>query len=279
MNLSDYELRRPGDRPGATPPPPRAGLVVAALLVLALVALGGAYWYLWRRPAAQPAAKASPPAAASHDDAPAAPLGGQPEAIDVPPLDQSDPIVQELVRTLSTHPSVVAWLATNGLIRNFTVVVDNIASGQTPAKHLKVLRPSSGFTTIGQGPGRRIDPRSYDRYNAIADAVASVDAQGAARVYATLKPRIEEANSELGAESFDRKLEQAMVLLIRTNVPEGSDRVEPKGGEAYQFADPRLESLSNAQKLLLRMGPRNAHIVQNKLREIALALGIPPERL
>jgi hypothetical protein len=48
---------------------------------------------------------------------------------------------------------------------------------------------------------------------------------------------------------------------------------------AYTYADPALESLSHAQRQLLRMGPRNIRIVQAKLREIAGFLGIPEESL
>jgi len=40
-----------------------------------------------------------------------------------------------------------------------------------------------------------------------------------------------------------------------------------------------LEGLTAAQKQLLRTGPRNVRIIQSSLRQIALALGIPPERL
>jgi len=47
----------------------------------------------------------------------------------------------------------------------------------------------------------------------------------------------------------------------------------------YAYADQRLESLTPAQKQLLRTGPRNVRIIQTSLRQIALALGIPPERL
>lgn len=47
----------------------------------------------------------------------------------------------------------------------------------------------------------------------------------------------------------------------------------------HGFADPDLEALPAAQKQLLRMGPRNVRIIQSSLREIALALGIPAERL
>jgi hypothetical protein len=280
MDLKDYELRADGESTPPEPGPsrPRVGIVVALLLIVA--ALGAGYWYLLRpstTPESQaPAVKSeSAPARAE----PASPLGAEPEPVEVPPLDESDGVVRDLVRQLSTHPRVLAWLATDGLIRNFSVVVENIANGQTPAKHLQVLRPSASFATTGTGTDIRIDPASYDRYTPIADAVASVDAQAAARVYATLKPRLEEAHRELNPEPFDRTLERAIVRLLDTPIPPGGEQLIPKGAGAYQFADPGLEALSPAQKLLLRMGPRNARIVQDKLREIAHALGVPDERL
>jgi hypothetical protein len=50
--------------------------------------------------------------------------------------------------------------------------------------------------------------------------------------------------------------------------------VVDKGG-VYPFADPKLESLGEVEKHLLRMGPRNAGVVQGKARELLAALGLP----
>ena len=198
----------------------------------------------------------------------------------LPPLDDSDALVRTLVQALSASPAVMAWLPTNGLIRNFTVVVTNIADGATPAKHLSVLRPSQPFRIVERDATVTVDPRSYDRYTRIADAIASVDPAAAARLYATLKPRIEEAHRDLGSpdQSFDRTLERAIVALLETPVVDAPARLTPEG-IGYAYADDRFESLSAAQKQLLRMGPRNARIVKARLREIALALGIAPTRL
>src|SRR5262249_41954725 len=125
------------------------------------------------------------------------------------------------------------------------------------------------------------DPRSYQRYHALTEAVASIDARGAASLYATLKPRIEEAGRELGLRDapFDRTLERAIVLLLETPVRSGPARLRQHGGVGFAFANPDEENLAPAQKQLLRMGPDNARVVQAKLRDIALALGIPAERL
>jgi hypothetical protein len=186
-----------------------------------------------------------------------------------------------LVQGLTESRAVMTWLPTTGLIRNFTVVVANIADGATPAKQLKVLRPQGPFRIMPRGSTTVVDPRSYDRYSTIADAVASVDPAGAARLYATLKPRIEDAQRDLGsADTFDHTLERAIVALLNTPVLDGSEALKPKGkGIGYGYADERLESLTPAQKQLLRMGPRNVRVIKAKLHDIALALGIPPAHL
>ena len=281
---NDLDLVKPGAGPASpelfSPDPlvPETqarpiGLWIGAAAVI-LAAVVAAYFLL--RSAPPPAAVAVAPAAVE----PVPSLGGPASAVVVPPLDDSDAFVRDLVKALSSHPSIAAWLTTDGLVRNFTVSVVNIAEGNTPAGDLRVLRPAAPFTVVERGEEVVIDPRSYQRYDALAAAAASVDAEGTARLFATLKPRIEEANSELGfsATPFDRTLERAIVLLLQTPVVNDPVRVEPHG-IGYGFADPKLEDLAPAQKQLLRMGPRNVRTVQSALRSIALALGIPAGRL
>lgn len=274
----DFDLRGTETSSGTVEPvPPRPVWPVIAIVLLLLAA--GAGYFLFGRRASSP-----PPSAAATDVKVAQeqvePLGGEPDAIAVPPLDESDSLVRTLVEKLSSHPGVAAWLATRGLIRNFTIVVVNIADGRTPASHLGPIRPAGGFRVIERGRQLVVDPRSYERYDALADAVTSLDPAGSARVYATLKPRIEEAYRELGFPqgSFDAALERAIVSLLATPVMDARVEVAPQG-IVYGYADPRLERLTAAQKHLLRMGPANARRVQGKLRELALALGIPPDRL
>src|SRR3954467_1736833 len=151
---------------------------------LGIAAAGAAYLaFVWRQPAAPSRAAAAAAPAAS----PASPpLGGKGDPVTLPALDASDTLVRTLVQALTESPAVMAWLPTTGLIRNFTVVVSNIADGATPAKQLKVLRPQGPFRIASRGATTTVDPRSYDRYATIADAIASVDPGGAARLYATL---------------------------------------------------------------------------------------------
>jgi len=264
--------------PGGVPPRgPRPVALLATVAVLAL-AIAAAFVYLRRTPPPQPA----PPAAANDTTvtlpAPQAEAG---EQIDLPPLDQSDALVRQLVNRLSSHPTVAAWLMTDGLILNFAVVTSRVANGETPASELKAIGPVGRFRPQSSGSVISIDPASYRRYDRYAQAVASIDARSVARLYATLKPRIGDAYQRLGhgaGEPFDPVLERALVDLLSVPVVEGDVALEPHG-IGYAFADSRLEQLPAAQKQLLRMGPQNVRTIQNKLREIAPYLGIPESRL
>ena len=277
----DYDLRTDSGEPSPagqpTPPDDRPvglwiaiGLLIVGAGIAAYVMFGGRFS---EAPVEQVEA---PPVA----EIPPAPLGTTPAPIAVPPLGESDALVRELVKALSSHPRVAAWLTTDNLIRNFTTVVSNIAEGRSPAGHLTTLRPDTGFKVVERGEDLYVDPASFERYNGLADAAASVDPAGAAKLYSTLKPRIQEAYGELGFpdQNFDHALERTIVLLLNTPVPDPWVRVEPRG-IGYGYADPELEDLSGAQKQLLRLGPRNMRIVQRSLREIALALGVPEGRL
>jgi hypothetical protein len=270
----DYELHKtPSDDFDVAPPRRRAVLWVAGAALL-LAALAGGYFMYSRNRTPEPVAATPAPVEQPQ------PLGGDAAPIAVPPLDETDALVRDLVRSLSSHPLAAAWLATDGLIRNFTVVTVNVSEGKTPAGDLRVLRPAANFAVVERGGNVVIDPRSYQRYDALAAAVEGLDPAGSARVYATLKPRIEEAHGELGLSGtpFDSTLERAIVLLLETPIVNDPVRVEPHG-IGYEFADPRLEDLAPAQKQLLRMGSRNVRTIQSSLREIALALGIPAQRL
>lgn len=266
--LSDYELEKTEEE--SSPASPGAARSRIWWIIAALIVAAGIPVYFWYPQQESQAPVTNAPTIAYR---PVAPRVNAPPTIEVPPLDQSDALVRRLVGTLSSHPLVLAWLATPNLIRTFTVSVENIATGATPARHVRVLRPAGDFRVIDEGEVLRIDPRSYDRYNGLADAVASVDSQGAATLYQTLKPRIEEAYRELGrTDGFETALENALDALVSTPVPGTTVPLVYKGA-LNGFADPRLEQLTAAQKQLLRMGPRNVRLIQEKLRDIGAALG------
>jgi hypothetical protein len=193
----------------------------------------------------------------------------------VPPLDASDDFVRALIRSLSQKPEWAAWLASGDLVRAFVVAVDKVAVGSSPGKELKPAAPAAKFATLGAGRTLRIDPRSYDRYNAMANVVDAIDPEGAARAYRRLRPLLQQAFDELGYTnlSFDDRLAHALGLLVDVPVQEG-DVMLRATSVTFQFADEELEALSPAQKHMLRMGPHNMRLVQTKLRAFARAAGL-----
>jgi Protein of unknown function (DUF3014) len=266
--LSDYELQKT-DEESAPAGPGRTRPRVLWIAAAAIVAAGVPAYFWFPRP---PEASTSTAPTVAYRPLPAAASAAP--AIDVPPLDETDPLVRRLVSALSSHPRVAAWLTTTNLLRTFTVAVENITTGATPARHLRVLRPVGPFRVVEDGEVMHIDPRSYERYDGIADAVASIDAAGAATLYSTLRPRFDEAYRELGhADGFDAALERAIAMLVRIPVPATAVPLVYKGA-LNAFADPRLEELTDAEKQFLRVGPRNMRLIQGKLREIAAALGM-----
>ena len=256
---------------------------------LALVAVGfGAYVLFLRRqpPPTSPAQEAVPPAAApaapvapASPEPPAAPGGGEPESVPattLPPLAESDAVVRELAGGLSQHPGLSGWLSGQGLIQRFVAVVDNLAEGTSPRPHLLFLAPEASFQTVTRNGRLYVDPRSYGRYDGVADVLASLDPRAAVGLYRQLQPLCEEAYRELGHPPgrFDDVLAKAIQTLLATPVVEGEIELTPKV-VTYAFADPRLEALSPAQRHLLRMGPRNVRLIQGELRALAAALGVP----
>lgn len=280
--VDDYPLG-PGHGPSAAPPPRRdSSWRVWIVTVLCLIVAAAAAIYLSRSRGGGESTGSRPAAPASQPAVPTArgPLGPPVEPRDLPPLDLTDPLVRELLRGLSSRPELAAWLASDGLIRNIVASVDAVANGTTPSAHLRRLAPAGPFSAEPRGEDFVIDARSYRRYDGIADTVSTLDADGLARAYATLRPRFQEAYRELGYPdgNFDEAVERAIVRLLETPVMERDVDVRP-APVLYQFTDARLERLAPAQKQLLRTGPRNGRLIQGKLREVAAALRIPADRL
>ena len=201
--------------------------------------LGAAGGYvLWRR------GQTTSPQPATTQPADAVKLRQETTQVPLPPLEATDALVRQLVGGLSSHPVVAAWLATDRLIVNFVVVTGRIADGQTPVAELKAIGPVGASFRVRTSQGRiTIDPASYRRYDRYAQAVSALDAQGAARVYETLKPRVNEADRNFGGTgNFDAELERAIVELLKVPVVDGDVPLR-MAGIGYAFADPRLEGV------------------------------------
>jgi hypothetical protein len=282
-DLDDFDLeptRREAEDDTVRPyrPDPEtksSGLLFPATLALVAVvatALLAVVFFVFRNPS-KPAAGASPvPLAASGPSAGASPSPAPP--ITLPSLDESDAVARQVAAGLSAHPELARWLSRTALVRTLTVVVVNVAAGETPRPHLEFLAPRQRFRAAG-GPARLLvpDPGGFADYDLFADAVASVDAGGAANGYRALAPLFETAYVELGHPEggFAAALDKAIRALLAVPILREDVELVPHA-LGFRYVDPKLEGLTPAQKQLLRVGPRNVRLLQGKLRELAAAL-------
>jgi hypothetical protein len=255
------------------------GLAVAILAVLAVAA--GLYYFVFMKKAEAPAAPAPAPAPppVAEEQAPAE-SGPEPLAFPAVPLAASDAALREFALALSADPEFAKWLLTKDLIRKFVVSVDNVANGLSPKSHIDFFSPKGDFRVARTKAGTFVDPASYARYAPVVGVIQSLDATAAARLYRAVDPLIQEAYNELGypGVDFDDTLVRAMDELLETPVVAGPIRLEQKV-LSYAMADPALEGLSQAQKQLLRLGPKGVQAAHDKIRALAAALGIPSSKL
>lgn len=278
MDYDDLEIDRSSDEMDPTPsaggsgPGPLLAAIGVVLLVAALVVA-----FLFFRREAKPTASPIPPTLAAEPSPSPSPSATPPTPESpLPNLDQSDAIVRELLRGLSADPQLASWLSVDDLVRRFVAVVVNIAQGENPAPHIGVLVPAERLHAVRRGGRFVIDPESYSRFDAFAGIVSAVDAQAAARVYRRLRPLCDAAARELGQPGgeMDVLLSRAFATLLAAPVLDGDVAVASEG-PFYRFADNKLETLPPAQKQLIRMGPRNERLVQEKLKELSAALALP----
>jgi hypothetical protein len=234
------------------------------LVVLAIVAAaaGGLWWFLGKSPPPPPASTPTPVVA----ETPAAPPG---PAVD--PARQ-----RSLLDAVSANPTLRRLLGEPELPRRWAVVVENLANDVVPRKQLEPFAPTGGFTVVQRGGTTFIDPQSYRRYDAAGDLVASVSVDAFVIAYAALRPAVDAAYRALGYPdgAIDKAAARALHRIETAPVRDGETALVVGTGTTWAYADPALERLGDVDKQILRMGPRNGRILQEKAREISRALGL-----
>ena len=186
----------------------------------------------------------------------------------LPVLEDSDVMVRSRVAELSNRQTFRQWSVGDHLIQETVMLVDNVSRGAIPAAKIRRLAPKGKFSAIEKSPNLYVmDPKGYHRYDVYADTLQSINVADATRIYRGMKPLFDYAYQQLGypESDFDPALRRAIGHLLRAPVLSGEiGLIRPS--VMYRFADPKLESLSQAQKQLIRMGPRNTRIIQNTLR-------------
>jgi hypothetical protein len=272
MDTPRTSLRRPSQAPW---------------VVLGLGLLAGGVWYLTRlggtkpenAPSADPAGADAAVEAASKPAGEAGDAGPGAATTRAAPPPAVDPArAQALIDPVSRNPLVRLGLAQGEPVRRWVVVTDALVEGDSPRRELAFLAPSHPFSVVTTGGRSVIAPASYARYDAFAEAVASVDAAAVATAYRALHAALEAAYRALGYPdaALDDVSARALRRLAGAPVEEGEVEVVSDEG-LFAFADRRLEDDGAVEKHLLRMGPRNTRLIAAKARELLVALRLPAE--
>ena len=215
---------------------------------------------------------------------PAAPV--RPTTADTSPLPAADEPIRDLTAAaqwardlaatlFAAFPEVAAWAALPDAIQRTVAAADCIAQGGSPRRHLSFLAPAQPFKAKQTAAGWVIDPASYNRYDRVVGAFCAGDAARVAAAFRRLEPALDLAYRGLGYGdgAFREVLGRAAGELLAVPVPAEPVAVVPSG-HTFSYADPALQSQSDARKHLLRMGPANVRKVQARARELAAAAGV-----
>lgn len=191
----------------------------------------------------------------------------QPEPL--PPLDQSDPVIKaELVETLGEEP-VENWLVTDEFINRVVATIDSLTSRQVAPVVLPVKPPEGEFRVTGPEENLSIAEENFSRYDPYVSLFAEADPEQLADLYRQYYPLFQSAYEDLGYPDgyLNDRLVDVIDHLLATPEPDAPPRlIKPEA--VYLYADEGLESLTAGQKLLIRIGPENRRIVQERLREL-----------
>ncbi|GIU12855.1 hypothetical protein TUM4261_26400 [Shewanella sp. c952] len=192
-----------------------------------------------------------------------------PEVEPLPALADSDAYIHQKAIDIADGMAIEPLMIEDNVVRQFVVFVDNLAQGELARKVSPLKAPNNSFTVSEIANKTYVDPDSYHRYDLYADFLASLNEEELAKSYKEMTPLLGEAFSELGYNdtSFDERMQQAIAIMLDAPIIE--QPIELDGVSVnYQFVDPNLEALPNAQKLMIRMGPENSRKVKSALRRL-----------
>lgn len=253
----------------------------AAIVVVALV--GAVYYYKSQQvppppetPAVRPPVTA--PTQAATEPAIHNPVPEPTDTKPLPALNESDAEVRGSLVGIFGAKSVSQFLVPQNIVRHVVVTIDNLPRKKV-AVDLRPVKPTAGETvTSVQGDITTLGAANYERYAPFVKAVQSADTATLTGVYFRLYPLFQQAYEDLGypGQYFNDRLVEVIDDMLRA--PEIQGPIELKQPRVfYEYADPKLESLSAGQKLLLRMGPNNEAAVKAKLREFRKSIVNRPE--
>jgi hypothetical protein len=263
--------RRPRPPRGSVPPRTAPSSPMRWILLgLAAIAAGVVLTLWWLSRAQLDSATLAPTTATQ---VPLADTRPSRQDINLPPLDDSDTLLRQLVSSLSKHP-MLAWILVNkSIVRSAVLAVVQIGDGVTPVALFGPLKPQTRLQINAESS--RVDPATYRRWEQALAALTSINTAELAQTYVNVKPLFDEAYRELGHPNGN--FDDAIVRAIRTLDATPDVKTDPvllKRPGYFEHDDESLRALLPVQKQLLLLGPAHRVRVISWVRQLAASLDL-----
>ncbi len=205
-----------------------------------------------------------------------APIATEPQLVELSfptTLDQSDAYLSERLQQVITDTELLVLVNLNYFIQKMVLFIDHLPEKSIPRLHLPITPPKPGFITIGSGEQQIISKRNFVRYTPYVRLVEAIPDVALLQLYRGLYPLLQQAYREIGDPSghFNDRLVQVIDELLEA--PESLAPISViHHVSRFKYADASLESRSAGQKILLRMGVKNAKRIKEKLQRLRQGL-------
>lgn len=245
--------------------------IIVLAVAAALVALGGYLYYDRKQPpAAVPVAATPvpPPEAPPEVQHPVPDAENPTPESALPAIDDSDAAMRDaLVGVFGSAAGDV--LVPDSLVRRIVATIDALPRKKLAAR-MRPVTPAPGKFVVENPDGDIVlSADNYARYAPLMRLVEDADVGQLVEVYLRFYPRFQQAYVQLGYPSgyFNDRLVDAIDDMLDTPEVQGPIGLT-RPNVLFEYTDSVLEESSVGQKLLLRMGPENAAVIKEKLREI-----------
>ncbi|MBT5134830.1 MAG: DUF3014 domain-containing protein [Halieaceae bacterium] len=213
--------------------------------------------------------------------APAAPIAApvvtevQPKIPPAPVVSEEtgDQYARESIDAVNGGKALAQFVAGDYVVERAVAIIDALRRGEVPYKLLPVGKPSTTFPISDNGLRVTLDTAGFSRYDGFAQWVGGLDTPALISLLNDYERIATQALTRMGVTDFDIRSALLAATTQILSTPQVAVDTELMRREAnWVYMDPELEALSSLQKQVLRMGPENADIVQQKARDIRGAL-------
>jgi hypothetical protein len=213
--------------------------------------------------------------------APAAPIAApvvtevQPKIPPAPVVSEEtgDQYARESIDAVNGGKALAQFVAGDYVVERAVAIIDALRRGEVPYKLLPVGKPSTPFPISDNGLRVTLDTAGFSRYDGFAQWVGGLDTPALISLLNDYERIATQALTRMGVTDFDIRSALLAATTQILSTPQVAVDAELMRREAnWVYMDPELEALSSLQKQVLRMGPENADIVQQKARDIRGAL-------